>query len=144
MRDVILIRFARAITRLGLAVVLVATSFGAQALVPLENVAAIAAGTLHTCALTTGGGVKCWGANFAGQLGDNSTTQRLTPVSGSGCTGPLYRTTGPPFGPTFNPAMVQVITVGTVSLAFTDAGNGTLTYTVNGVSGSKAITRQLF
>ena len=65
-------------------------------------------------------------------------------VSGNGCTGTLYRTTGPPSGPTFNPALVQVITVGTVSLAFTDANNGTLTYTVNGVSGSKAITRQLF
>lgn len=61
-----------------------------------------------------------------------------------GGTGTLYRTTGPSFGPTFNQAMVQVIITGTVSLAFTDASNGTLTYTVNGVSGSKAITRQLF
>lgn len=65
-------------------------------------------------------------------------------LSGSGCTGTLYRTSGPPFGPTFNPTQVQVITVGTVSVAFSDASNGTLTYTVNGVSGSKTITRQLF
>ena len=65
-------------------------------------------------------------------------------VSGNGCSGTLYRTTGPAFGPTFDSSRIQVFTAGTVSLSFTDANNGTLSYTVNGVSASKTITRQLF
>jgi hypothetical protein len=60
-------------------------------------------------------------------------------------TGDLQRTTGPAFGAVaFNPAQVVRTTVGSATFTFSDANNGVFSYTVNGVSQSKTITRLIY
>lgn len=59
--------------------------------------------------------------------------------------GPLFTTTGPPFNASpWDPTKVAATQVGTATFAFADFGNGTFTYSVSGVTQSKAITRQVF
>ena len=66
------------------------------------------------------------------------------PVSGAGCTGTLYRVTGgAPLTAAWK-AITPPTAVGSVTVAFTDSANGTMTYTINGVSASRVITRQVY
>ena len=45
-----------------------------------SGVSAIAVGLEHVCAHMSTGGVKCWGDNMYGQLGDCATTNSNIPV----------------------------------------------------------------
>ena len=61
-------------------------------------------------------------------------------------TGTLYRTTGSPFNavPFVPSSASDVVQVGTMTVTFSGASDATLTYTVNGVSVTKSITKQVF
>jgi hypothetical protein len=65
-------------------------------------------------------------------------------VSGSSCSGSLLQTVGPHFGPTFDSSQVHSSQAGSISVNFTDPNNAMITYTVNGLSASKNVTRQIF
>ena len=59
--------------------------------------------------------------------------------------GALYRTRGSPvLGNGYNPASLQVTQVGTLTLTFSGTNNATMTYTVDGLTQTKAITRLPF
>jgi alpha-tubulin suppressor-like RCC1 family protein len=73
--------------------VLLAFGDRAEAGVPLQGVVEVTAGYAHACARTFSGGVKCWGRNFNGQLGDGTTTNRTEAVSVVGLPAPAIRIT---------------------------------------------------
>jgi hypothetical protein len=74
-----------------------------------------------------------WLSMTANRTGDNAFA------------GTLFQTAGPPFDSVpFDPAQVTAVAVGTGTLTFTGADDGIFAYTVNGVSQSKPIGRQVF
>jgi alpha-tubulin suppressor-like RCC1 family protein len=61
----------------------------------LTGATGIAAASRNACALVSGGGIKCWGDNSFGQIGDGTTTSRplavdvLTSAGGNALTGAI-------------------------------------------------------
>jgi len=51
---------------------------------PTVEVTQVTAGGAHSCAVDDSGGVRCWGDNAQGALGDGTTTNRSAPVSVGG------------------------------------------------------------
>ena len=100
-----------------------------------------------------------WGVNFT-QQGDiifatwftydvdgtplwlSATAQQFAPGI---YTGTLYRTTGPAFDAVpFDPSRVVATPVGTATVNFANGNAGSFAYTVNGVTQTKPVTRQVF
>lgn len=63
-----------------------------------SGVTAIALGNEHSCALMSGGGIKCWGNNSLGQLGDGTTENRSVPTDVVGLSAAIeHFSAGPQF-----------------------------------------------
>jgi YVTN family beta-propeller protein len=69
-------------------------------------------------------------------------------ASGNGCSGRIYRTSGPLGAPRFpngfDTRQLQVEDVGEINVAFTGENDAVMTYVLHGSAGSKTITRQFF
>jgi YVTN family beta-propeller protein len=83
-----------------------------------------------------------YGADGKGLWLVGSNVARTGPETYSGA---LQKVSGPAWNAIpWNPNNVSRLTVGSVTLQFSDAANGTMTYTVDGVTQNKPITRQVY
>jgi alpha-tubulin suppressor-like RCC1 family protein len=77
----------------GLSGVTALAAGGSKRPVPVAGVIQFSYGN-HTCALLTGGSVKCWGANSYAQLGYDGPDGSLAPVTVAGITGAVELVSG--------------------------------------------------
>jgi hypothetical protein len=68
----------------------------------------------------------------------------MSATGGNVYSGSVIRAQGPAFGPTFNPGLVTLSTVGTASLTFANGNAATWHYEIGATSGNKSLTRFLF
>jgi hypothetical protein len=68
----------------------------------------------------------------------------LAPSAPGRYEGTLLRSTGPPFGPTFDPSRVTSTAVGTATLTVTNGNAVAWTYAIGDATGDKPMTRYLF
>jgi len=85
-----------------------------------DTLVKIAAGSAHSCVLTGNDGIKCWGHNFSGQLGNASNSDSLTPVIA------MDTSVNAVPGPIAAILNISIIKSGTVSVT-----SGATTYTEN-------------
>jgi alpha-tubulin suppressor-like RCC1 family protein len=64
-------------------------SSGLDAVTDARSVSGVDAGEMHTCAVMTSGGVRCWGYNSVGQLGSASGGNKSAPTDTAGLPGPI-------------------------------------------------------
>jgi alpha-tubulin suppressor-like RCC1 family protein len=82
----------------------------------------LAAGGAHSCALLTGGTVRCWGLNSNGQLGNGTVVSSPSPVVATGLTGVTHLAAGDRFSCAVTAARVKCWGLNTNG----QLGNGTL------------------
>lgn len=85
-----------------------------------SGVTAISLGANHSCAVTSAGGLKCWGINRGGELGDGTTGFRPLPVDVLGLTSGVSAVAG-----RFSGTCALTTAGGVKCWGFSFLGNGT-------------------
>jgi alpha-tubulin suppressor-like RCC1 family protein len=99
----------------------------------LANVTALDVHDVGTCALISGGTVKCWGSNGAGQLGNGNTSPSPTPVSVKGLSDAIALSSGS------WPVVVCAIRSSGAVVCWGNGENGQLGNGLSGVSSSTPV-----
>jgi len=106
---------------------------------------AISAGGNHTCAIISGGSVKCWGLGTSGQIGNSASVSVSSPASVTGITGATALSSGT----SFSCALISGIIKCWGNNNYSQLGDGTTTtrnspVQVNGINTATMISSGSF